>query len=264
MRKYGFKLFSTNLQNNPAFVDEAAAFVRANNREMFIELMVVPTTPAEDWDVFRDKFAGLEVTIHAPHNTMNFDTGYPERFESNAKILDAARRAAGLFDAKVIVVHAGGGGERVNLEETARQFRLFDDPRIVIENLPFEAEDVEGVMHGTTPEQIKYVTDYAGCGFCFDFSHAVCAANSLGLDIEKQLSGFYKLNPTVYHLCDGDINGTEDRHMHYGEGSFPLKAFLQKYVAADAMITMETGMGMPKDASAWIKDFDYLHQLQEL
>ena len=92
MRKYGFKLFSTNLQNNPAFVDEAAAFVRANNREMFIELMVVPTTPAEDWDVFRDKFAGLEVTIHAPHNTMNFDTGYPERFESNAKILDAARR----------------------------------------------------------------------------------------------------------------------------------------------------------------------------
>jgi len=187
MRKYGFKLFSTNLQNNPAFIDEAAAFVRANNREMFIELMVVPTTPAEDWDVFRDKFAGLEVTIHAPHNTMNFDTGYPERFESNAKILDAARRAADLFDAKVIVVHAGGGGERVNLEETARQFRLFGDPRIVIENLPYEAEDVEGVMHGTTPEQIKYVTDYAGCGFCFDFSHAVCAANSLGLDIEKQL-----------------------------------------------------------------------------
>lgn len=88
MRKYGFKLFSTNLQNNPAFIDEAAAFVRANNREMFIELMVVPTTPAEDWDVFRDKFAGLEVTIHAPHNTMNFDTGYPERFESNAKILE--------------------------------------------------------------------------------------------------------------------------------------------------------------------------------
>lgn len=127
-------------------------------------------------------------------------------------------RAADLFDAKVIVVHAGGGGERVNLEETARQFRLFGDPRIVIENLPYEAEDVEGVMHGTTPEQIKYVTDYAGCGFCFDFSHAVCAANSLGLDIEKQLSGFYKLNPTVYHLCDGDINGTEDRHMHYGEG----------------------------------------------
>lgn len=25
MRKYGFKLFSTNLQNNPAFIDEAAA-----------------------------------------------------------------------------------------------------------------------------------------------------------------------------------------------------------------------------------------------
>ncbi len=254
MRKYGFKLFSTNLQNNPVFVDEAAAFVRANNKEMFVELMVVPSTPAEDWGIFRRKFAGLEVTIHAPHNAMNFDTGYRERFESNAKILQAAQQAADLFDAKV---------KKENLEETARQFRLFNDPRIVIENLPYAADDVEGVMHGTTPEQIKYVMDYAGCGFCFDFSHAVCAANSLGLDLEKQLSGFYKLSPTVYHMCDGNIKGTEDCHMHYGEGNFPLKEFLQKYVAPDAMITMETGMGMPKDASAWIEDFGYLHQLQK-
>ncbi len=118
-------------------------------------------------------------------------------------------------------------------------------------------------MHGTTPEEIKYVMDYAGCGFCFDFSHAVCAANSLGLDLEKQLSGFYKLKPTLYHMCDGDVRGTEDEHMHYGEGNFPLKEFLQKYVAADAMITMETGAGMPINASAWIEDFNYLHLLQQ-
>lgn len=65
MRKYGLSCFPPICKTIPAFVDEAAAFVRANNREMFIELMVVPTTPAEDWDVFRDKFAGLEVTIHA-------------------------------------------------------------------------------------------------------------------------------------------------------------------------------------------------------
>ena len=263
MRKYGFKLFSSNLQNNPAFVDEAAAFVRQNCLEMFVELMIIPSTPEADLALLQQKFAGLEVTIHAPHNSMGFDTGYRERFESNAKILSHAQRAADRFDAKVIVVHAGGGEAKENLEETARQFRLFNDPRIVIENLPYEASDVEGRMHGTTPEEIKYVMDYAGCGFCFDFSHAVGAANSLGLDLEKQLSGFYKLKPTLYHMCDGDVRGTEDEHMHYGEGNFPLKEFLQKYVAADAMITMETGAGMPINASAWIEDFNYLHLLQQ-
>ncbi len=263
MRRYGFKLFSTNLQNNPAFVDEAAGFVRANQESMFVELMVVPTTPAEDMAVLHDKLAGLEVTIHAPHNAMNFDTGHKENFEGNVKILASAQRAADMFGSKIIVVHAGGGREQAALEETARQFRLFNDSRIVVENLPYQADDVSGFMHGNTPEEIKYIMDYAGCGFCFDFSHAVCAANSLGLDIEKQLSGFYKLNPTVYHMCDGDLDGTKDRHMHYGEGNFPLKKFLREYTAAEAMITMETGMGMPKDASAWIKDFAYLQHLEK-
>ena len=71
---------------------------------------------------------------------MGFDTGYRERFESNAKILSHAQRAADRFDAKVIVVHAGGGEAKENLEETARQFRLFNDPRIVIENLPLRSQ----------------------------------------------------------------------------------------------------------------------------
>ncbi len=262
MRKYGFKLFSSNIQNNPKFVDEAVAFVRENAQEMFIELMTIPSTSDEDYKKLQEKFRGLEVTIHAPHNAMNFDTGYRNKFDENVKILAHAQKAADLFEAKIIVVHAGGGNQPENLEETARQFRLFNDKRIVVENLPYIAKDVEGFMHGNTPEQIKYIMDYADCGFCFDFSHAICSANSLGLDINRQLEGFYRLNPTVYHLCDGKIDSPYDNHYHYGEGNFPLSVFLQKYISQNAMITMETG-GVPKDASAWINDFNYLHMLQE-
>lgn len=262
MRKYGFKLFSTNLQSHPHFVDEAVEFVRAHNAEMYIELMAVPSTREEDWMGLKQKFAGLQVTIHAPHNSMGFDTGYKEKLAQNVQILSCAQKAADLFDAKIIVVHAGGGNKPENLEETARQFKFFNDSRIAVENLPYEASDVNGYMHGNTPEQIKQIMDYAGCGFCFDFSHAVCATNSLKLNLNQQLEGFYKLTPTVYHLCDGQIDGKEDEHRHYGEGNFPLNKWVKAYIAPDALITMETGEGAPQNALAWIKDFNYLHKLK--
>ena len=263
MRRFGFKLFSSNLQNNPSFVAEATEFVRANRLKMYIELMVLPTTPADDMETYRSLFAGLDVVIHAPHNAMNFDTGYAERFADNVKIVSYAQKAADMFAAPIIVVHAGGGNMPENLEETARQFRLFNDRRIVVENLPYRSSDVKGYMHGTTPEQIKYIMEESGCGFCFDFSHAVCAANSLKLDLAEQLAGFYALRPTIYHLCDGNVTGVEDRHLHYGKGNFPLAEFMKKYIAEDALITMETGNGVPKTARSWIKDFGYLQRLNK-
>ena len=261
MRKLGFKLFSNNLKNLPQLVDDAVVFVKENIADMYIELMALPSTSSDEWKLMKQKFAGLPVTIHAPHNGMGFDTGYKDKLAQNVQILSCAQRAADLFGSEIIVVHAGGGNAPENLEETARQFKLFNDKRIVVENLPYEASDVNGYMHGNTPEQIKQIMDYAGCGFCFDFSHAVCAANSLKLDLERQLKGFYELNPTVYHLCDGLTEGTEDEHRHYGEGNFPLKKWLQDYVAEDAWVTMETGEGIPSGIQDWINDFNYLHKL---
>jgi len=261
MRKFSFKLFSTNLTNNPKVVRDVAAFVRSHPDTTFMELMVVPDTPEERLKEYASLFNGLMVTIHAPHNAMGFDTGRRDLEKANRRILENAQLAADLLKSDIIVVHAGCGHNPENLKETARQFKLFNDKRVVIENLPYDAKDTPDVLHGNTPEEIKYVMNEAGCGFCFDFSHAVCAANHLHLDIEKQLQGFYDLKPAIYHICDGDMSDVWDDHRHFGDGNFPLKHFLLDYTATDARITMETGRGIPVNLTPWENDYNYMQKI---
>ena len=262
MRKYGFKLFSTNLRNNPKIVAEGADYVRRNSDRMFIELMVVPQPDLADLKTFKKHFKGLEVRIHAPHNIMGFDAGSRSLEKQNREILSLSQRAADMLGAKTIVVHAGCGHGRENLEETARQFKLFADKRIVVENLPAYASDGTP-LHGNTPDEIAFIRSESGCGFCFDFSHALCAANFFGLDIEKQLAGFYALKPDVYHLCDGRSDERDDKHLHFGEGDYPLGHYVNDYTDKNAYITMETGHGMPKDIQAWVADFEYVKNLEQ-
>lgn len=263
MRKYAFKLFTSNLINNPVIVDEVEEFVRNNPDKSFIELMVINSTPEIELQEFIRRFKGLTVNIHAPHNSMGFDTGKKELERSNLEKLEKSIRLAEEFDSKAIIVHAGCGRDPENIKETIRQFKIFDNPRIVVENLPVDANDTPDVMHGNTPEEIKYIMEETGCGFCFDFSHAVCAANYLKINVEEQLQGFFDLKPRVYHLCDGDIDGVDDKHLHYGRGSYLLKEWLHKYTTPDAMITMETGEGAPQGAQDWIEDFGYLQRLEQ-
>ena len=47
-----------------------------------------------------------------------------------------------------------------------------------------------------------------------------------------------KFNPRVYHLTDGDYSSELDSHLHYGDGSFPLKDLLD-FVPGNAMVTNE-------------------------
>lgn len=46
------------------------------------------------------------------------------------------------------------------------------------------------IMHGLTPEMIAEIKDASGCKFCFDFAHAICAANGLGLRHDDVMAGF--------------------------------------------------------------------------
>ena len=136
MRKYGFKLFSSNLQHNPKLVDDTEEFVRNNLDSSFLELMVINSTPELDIHEFARRFKGIEVNIHAPHNSMGFDTGKKELERSNIEKLEKSFFLADEFDSKSIIVHAGCGRDPENIKETVRQFKLFDNKRIVVENLP--------------------------------------------------------------------------------------------------------------------------------
>ena len=116
-------------------------------------------------------------------------------------------------------------------------------------------------MHGLTPEMIAEIKDASGCKFCFDFAHAICAANSLGLRHDDIMEGFAALKPDMYHLCDGDINGENDVHWHFGEGNYDLDKYVARYIAPDALATMETG-GKPTGLQPWINDREYIRKLQ--
>lgn len=256
MRKFGFKLFSTNLQNAPSLISECAEFVAAKD-DMFIELMIVPSSTKDDFLKIKQQLGNTEVRLHAPHKTFGFDASNRDLEQENRRMFALVQSVADIFKAETIVVHAGCGHGEKYAKETVRQFKLFNDERIVVENLPVSGDD-DVKRHGNTPEEIAYIMQETGCGFCFDFSHAICAALSLNLDVDGQLRGFYALNPHVYHLCDGNIFKAEDLHLHFGAGNYPLAHFLNDYTDENAYITMETGEGVLLHNDLWVKDYNYL------
>lgn len=257
MRKFGFKLFSKNLRAAPALVRECADAARTAP-DLFVELMILPETTPDDLRTLQDVFDAVEIRLHAPHHTLGFDAGDPRLEKRNRETFETVRKAADLFKAKTIVVHPGCGHGKERLNETVRQLKLLDDPRIVVENLPIVDDGDGKELLGGTAEEISFIRAETGYGFCMDFSHAICAAATLGRDPIKHLESFYALTPTVYHLCDGEIGKNRDTHRHYGEGDYPLGYFLKNLTAPDAYITMETGRGVMKNADAWIGDYTYL------
>ena len=66
----------------------------------------------------------------------------------------------------------------------------------------------------------------------------------------------------MYHLCDGKTDGTDDIHLHFGEGDFDLAYMINEVIAPDAFVTMETGYKPPRDANPWRADRDYFRRLE--
>ena len=260
MRKFGLKLYSNDLLNAPDLIGECAEFV-SSVADSFIELMIVPGSSMEDLGKIKEQLSGIEVRVHAPHDGMGFDPANKELEQQNRELVALAQKAADLFDAKTIVVHAGCGHGKQYIDETVRQFKLFNDSRIIVENLPYLDNGVLP-MHGSTAEEISYIMKETGCGFCFDFSHAICAAQTLKMDIDKQLKGLFDLKPTVYHICDGYIDKDIDLHLFLGSGTFPLSHLINDFTDKNAYITIETGVGKLFHADLKIKDYKYLKSIQ--
>ena len=254
MKKFGFKFFSTNFQKAPVQIKAAAEFILAQP-DMFAEVTALEETSAEEFARIKAIFGGAEVRIHASY--IGFDAGNREMERQNQKVLAVAQKAADIFAAKTIVVHAGYGHTKQHLEEAARQFKLFADERIMVENLPYYDNNGDELL-GNTAEDIAYIMNESGCGFCFDFSHAICSALALKIDVEKFLQSLFALKPNVYHMCDGDLKVMQDVHWHFGNGNYPLKHYLNDYTDENAYITMETGAGFEAENDLRIQDYRYL------
>jgi len=252
--KIGLKLFSTNTD----FYYQEAQRLYSEACFDYIELYVVPGTLAtlEQWSKLSIPFS-----IHAPHSMNGFNLADKTKEISNLKIYQEVKAFANQLGASEIIFHGGADG---CIEETVRQLKALQEPRALLENKPYRAipnkSDIS-YCRGYNAEEICYAMEETKCGFCLDFAHAVCAANSQKLDIYAYIEGFLLLAPNYFHLSDVyDLSSEYDAHAHLGKGSLNIQWIKQK-IGVSSAVTIETEKSNPQCLDDFKKDIQRLTKL---
>ena len=253
MREIGLKLFSTNKE-----YCESAMQLYSQGVFDFIELYVVPDSYKQFCDYWRR--INIPFVIHASHCGHGVNLAQKEFWEHNQCRYNEASRFADELNAKYIIFHPGINGR---IEETARQIKALADHRIVVENKPYHTiYDKELICNGYSIEEISYVLNESGCGFCLDVGHCFCAANSTGQDKIDLFKKFLLLSPLLVHISDNDDSSSFDGHLHLGSGNYDLCTVLS-CIPEDVLITVETNKDSLASLDDFIKDVDYLKDLEK-
>ncbi|MGN0197021.1 MAG: sugar phosphate isomerase/epimerase family protein [Candidatus Gastranaerophilaceae bacterium] len=251
MYKIGLKLWSINTDY---YYDEAIRLYKDGVFD-YIELYVVPnsTDTTEKW-----KKLNIPFIIHCPHFAHGFNMAKVEKKESNLKIYKQVKMFADELSAKYIIFHGGIDGK---VEETAKQLASFNEPRALIENKPMVAlpNKMGGEFcRGYNPDEIRLIKEIAKCGFCLDFGHAICSANSQGKDIYEYCREFLQFEPCMFHLTDNkDITSPYDTHLHLGTGTLDIDK-IKEMLPNDAIVTLETDKNSKENLSDFIGDSKWM------
>ncbi len=260
MKQFGLKLWSKDFIKNKEFVKDAETALKEGKFD-YLELFALPSTFEETKDLVAAGFKGVKTVIHAPHAIQHLDISNPDEFANNRERLKDSQLFADMLGADIIILHPGMQRGEQFLEESIRQFKLLNDSRLTVENLPGYCSQTKRELHGIEPKEIKRIMAETKAKFCLDFSHAICGANTYNRDIYEVLGEFFAMKPAMYHLCDGDVASTNDSHLHYGEGNYDLARLVNEFTDENALITMETGHGIPTDVTPWINDITYIRSL---
>ena len=228
MYHFGLKVGSINTH----YTDEILEYYYKGVFQ-YIELFIVIGSYQDSikyWKQFHIPFG-----IHAPHTLAGLNLASPSEFQSNRAKIEETIRFADALNARYIIFHSGTNGKA---EETVHQLSFYVDDRFLIENKPIKGFGGDYFCVGTDYYELKSIIETLNCGFCLDFGHAICAANTLKKNPLNFIAQLNKLNPKVYHLTDGDYKSEIDSHYHYGAGTFPLKELLD-FVPEGSMITNE-------------------------
>jgi endonuclease IV len=209
----------------------------------YIELFVVPET-FDDTIHYWNQFP-IPIVIHAPHSVAGMNLSLNNRKANKLKLKETFR-FADILHAEYIIFHSGLNGK---VEETIYQLSSFVDARCLIENKPIKGLNNEKCI-GATTDEVTCIMNELKIGFCLDFGHAICAANSLKEYPLAFINNFLQLKPAMYHLTDGDYTSEYDSHLHYGKGTFPIKELL-RLVPNNVKLTNEA----KHDSDANLDDF---------
>lgn len=255
----GLKLWSNNTDY---YFDEAEKLYEQGIYD-YIELYVVPgTLPSLDnW-----KTLNIPFTLHAPHFAHGINLAKKECEKTNFEIFKEVKQFADGLKAEYVVVHSGIDG---SIEETARQFKNIIanlsslNSKYIIENKPYKAlpNKMKGEFcRGALVEEIEFVINETGCGFCLDVGHAICSSNTLKENPYEFLKNFNTLNPTCYHLSDNFIDSEFDKHLHFGNGNYDFKKIFD-IINADKNIAIETNKENKENLNDFIQDVKWLRNL---
>ncbi|MDR0632156.1 MAG: TIM barrel protein [Holosporaceae bacterium] len=266
MRKFGICLETADFLEKPDFIDQVLELVRNGIFDFVqLQLLLMPKSYDETHTIVDEKMKNIPTVIHAPIHIppryYGIDTGNRDALESNLEKLKDSQKFADLLRADVIVLHPGMGDGEEYLRETIRQFRTINDPRVAVENLPHNPHGQ--VLQGSSPEEIKRIIDEIECKFCLDFSHAICASNSLGRNVYDDFEKYNSLRPDLYHLSDGDFSATVDHHLHLGFGSYDIAKILREFTPENSRIVLETKHADTTTVDPWRKDMQYIRELKQ-
>ena len=198
----------------------------------------------------------IPIIIHAPHSFAGMNLSLREERENNKLKLKETYRFADTLKSEFVIFHSGVDGD---IDETIIQLHPFADSRCLIENKPLKGINGERCL-GVTPDEIKYIINELKTGFCLDFGHAICGANSLKKEPLEFIKEFFLFNPQMYHLTDGDYESETDTHFHYGKGNFPLKE-LFKMVQDGVKVTNEARHDSDNELINFKEDYLYVKNI---
>lgn len=248
MLNYGLKIWSSNKK----LLKEALALYR-EGKFHFLELYLVPGSFSsglssglsfnnqcviflprrKNYTLCSEEIKFLKeipITIHAPHSRHNFNI-FDLDEKKKAVFENLVQKTADFFKAKYIVVHAGRGTSQDLFKKNMAKIQ---DKRILIENMTkmvwnWDGEgnfvkDEVNLCFGYSREQLLFIKEQCGFDICFDFGHAIKSAPSQRIDYRAFIEDLIKeLQPTYFHLCDGDTKEERDEHLNLGQGNFDLK-----------------------------------------
>ena len=258
MRRLGLKLWSTNVG---CYLREAER-LHGEGVCDYIELFVVPqsmeTLPAGGGVRSR---SSVPFVVHNAHSAAGFNLADPSCEARNREIYAQTRAFADELGAEHVIFHGGIGGD---IGEVARQLAALDEPRALLENKPLRplpGMRFEGECRGARYEEVAFVLKAAGCGFCLDVGHAVCAANSLGEEPYSYVERLAGLGPAMFHLSDvADMGSQYDAHPHLGAGRLDVRRLAERVFPARAAITIETVKDSETDLEDFRRDAEWLRK----
>lgn len=256
----GLKLWSTNT----GALMHAAELLFSERVYQYIELFVVPgsgATLAEWCRLKRDCM--IPFVIHNAHSAQGFNLAECSLESRNRAIYAETQRFADALEADRIIFHGGMDG---CVEETIRQLKSLCEPRAILENKPFvPLKNPLGLKscRGATAVELSKIIAEVGCGFCLDIGHAICSANSQGLEpYAFVLDLARQLRPCMYHLSDVlDMSSVYDAHPHLGSGQLNMSFLKDKVLRDGSVVSIETVRDSMVDLSDFRRDIDFLRMV---